>query len=196
MVWLIELTILNEQNSFFYLRLIMRLFIFSFIFIFSACTDATENDKGVVEDDSCDIFFKGIGPCVHKSISVNVGVEKIADDEQLLKTLNVNNKGMKYTLQIKNETTMLDGDRGYISFEDINFDGFPDIAITTSFGLANLYLDYWVYDSHLQKYSYLGNYSQFKLDHKLKTLMNVVKINAAKYENSTYLWKGYDLIKQ
>jgi len=31
----------------------MRLLVFSFIFLFSACTDATENDKGVVEDDSC-----------------------------------------------------------------------------------------------------------------------------------------------
>ena len=174
----------------------MRTFIFSLILIFSACTDATENRKTADAVESCDIFFKTPGPCLYKEIKVNVEVKEIASDEILLKSLNIINKGNKYSLQILSETSMLDGDRGYISFSDINFDGFPDIAITTSFGLANLYLDYWVYDSPNHKYLYVGNYSRLELNHKLKILSNITKVNAAKYENNTYSWKGYDLVKR
>lgn len=174
----------------------MRLFIFSLIFVFSACTDATENRKATETVESCDIFFNNAGPCLYKEIKVDIEVKEIASDEVLLKSLNVINNGNRHSLQIMSETSMLDGDRGYISFTDINFDGFPDISITTSFGLANLYLDYWVYDSQNHKYLYIGNYSKFELNDKLKTLSNVIKVNAAKYENNTYSWKGYKIIKK
>jgi len=174
----------------------MRIFIFSLIFIFSACTDATENKKVTDAVESCDIFFKNAGPCLYKEINVEIEVKEIASDEVLLKSLNVINNGKRHSLQIMSETSMLDGDRGYISFSDINFDGVPDIAITTSFGLANLYIDYWVYDSQNHKYRYIGNYSKFELNQKLKTLSNVIKVNAAEYENNTYSWEGYKLIKK
>ncbi len=174
----------------------MRFLTFFLIFVFSACTNATEKGKEAVVVDTCDIFFKDLGPCVYKAITVNIEVKKIANDEKLLKTLAVVNEGKTYSLQIVSGTSMLDGDRGYVSFADINFDGYPDIAITTSFGLANLYLDYWVYDLHSHKYKYIGNHAEFELNTKLKTLSNVIKVNAAKYENNTYFWKGYNLIKK
>ncbi|MFK5947345.1 MAG: hypothetical protein QM500_01080 [Methylococcales bacterium] len=174
----------------------MKIFIISLIFIFSSCTSATENGKDSVVGDVCDIFFKELGPCAYKKITVNISIEIIAADEKLLKTLEVINDDKTHSLQIENEVSMLDGDRGYVSFSDINFDGYPDIAITTTFGLANLYLDYWVYKPRSHKYKYLGNYAKFKLNAKLNTLSNVIKVNAAKYDNNTYLWKGYSLIKK
>ena len=69
------------------------------------------------------------------------------------------------------------------------------MVITTLFGLASLFLDYLVYDSQNNKYN-ISNYSKFELNHKLKTVSNPIKVNAAKYENNIYALKGYDLIKK
>ena len=99
-------------------------------------------------------------------------------------------------MNISKDTSILDGDKGYISFADINFDSIPDISITTSFGLANLYMDYWVYDSANKIYSYVGNFSSFKINNKNKTLSNVVKSSAAEYINTTYTWNGFKLKKK
>ena len=75
------------------------------------------------------------------------------------------------------------------------FDSVPDIAITTSFGLADLYIDYLVYDTIKKKYSYVGNFTQFNI-HNNKILSNVVKISAAKYKNMVYSWKGFKLTRK
>jgi hypothetical protein len=145
---------------------------------------------------TCDIFFKDNGPCVYNDIIVNVRTDKVADDEKQLKSVNVLNDGRIQTLKIADDVSMFDGDRGYISFTDINFDGYPDIAITTSFGLANLYLEYWVYEPHRHTYKYIGNYVKFELNFRLKTLSHVIKFNAEKYEKNTYFWQGSQLVKK
>ncbi len=173
----------------------MRLTVFLFFLIFSGCSSATENNAGKVSVETCDITFNMAGPCQYKQITVNMNVEKRASDEIALVALNVVNQGKVHLLKITKDVSMLDGDKGYISFSDINFDGSPDLAITTSFGLANLYLDYWVYDTDNKKYSYIGNFSVFKFDFKNKVLSNTVKVNAAKYENTTYKWNRLKLIK-
>ena len=164
--------------------------------IFSGCTNATEDKKTIINSETCDIFFKTIGTCVYKNITVNIGVKKVASDETELQRLHIVNQDNKYTLNITKDTSILKGDRGYISFADINFDAVPDIAITTSFGLANLYVDYWVYDIMKNKYVYIGNFSEFKISKKDKTLSNLVKISAAKYKNTTYTWQGFKLVKK
>lgn len=166
------------------------------MFVISGCSDATEDKEPILNSETCDIFFKITGPCVYKNITVNVAVKKIASDEKLLQRLNIVNQDNKYTLNITKDTSILKGDRGYISFADINFDAAPDIAITTSFGLANLYIDYWVYDTIKKKYAYLGNFSEFKINNKDKTLSNIVKISAAKYKNTIYTWQGFKLVKK
>lgn len=88
----------------------------------------------------CNLSFEKLGPCVYKNIDVNVFVERVSSDEALIKELIVVNQGKTFTLEVTEDTTMLKADRGHISFADINFDAAPDIAITTSFGLANLYI--------------------------------------------------------
>ena len=174
----------------------MRLFFFIFMFIFSGCSDATEGKESIKNTETCDIFFNVTGPCTYKNITVDVVVKKVASDEKFLQQLNIVNQDNKYTLNVTKDTSILKGDRGYISFADINFDAIPDIAITTSFGLANLYVDYWVYDTVKKKYSYLGNLPEFKINKKNKTLSTVVKISAAKYKNTTYKWQGFKLVKK
>ena len=174
----------------------MRFFSLFLIFTFSVCTEATENDKNSVVSATCDIFFIVNGPCVYKGIIVNVRADKVSDNEKQLKSLHILNDGRIQTLKIVDDVFMFDGDRGYVSFADINFDGYPDIAITTSFGLANLYLDYWVYEPHRHTYQYIGNYAKFELNTRLKNLSNEVKVSAVKYEKNTYYWEESHLIKK
>ena len=174
----------------------MRFYLITFVFAFSACSDTTEDKITTVDSETCDLYFKMSGPCVYKNIKVNVGVEKIASDEKLIQKLDIVNQGNSYTLNISEDTSMLEGDRGYISFADINFDAIPYVAITTSFGLANLYVDYWVFDPVNKQYDYIGNFSELKINSKDKTLSNVVKINAANYENNLYMWQGIKLVKK
>jgi len=166
------------------------------MFAVSGCTDATEDKKSTEKSEICEISFKNIGPCVYGDIKVNLDFKKIATDEKILQRLDVEKNGKKFSMNISKDTSMLDGDKGYISFADINFDSIPDISITTSFGLANLYMDYWVYDSGNKAYSYIGNFSSFKINNKSKTLSNVVKSSAAEYINTTYTWNGLKLIKK
>ena len=174
----------------------MKLLFIIFILSLSGCTDAAENEKLITQSEICEFSFKDTGPCLYKDIKVSLAVKKIASDEKTLQQLNVEKNGKTFSLSISKDTSILDGDKGFISFADINFDSIPDIAITTSFGLANLYMDYWVYDSSKNKYSYVGNYTKFNIDENNKILSNVVKISAAKYEKATYLWKGFKLLQK
>lgn len=171
----------------------MKLFIVMFLSVISGCSDAADYENSIATSETCDISFKNSGPCVYKNISVKFIVKKISVDEKLLLKLDVEKTGQKFSLDISKDTSFLDGDKGYISFTDINFDSVPDISITTSFGLANLYMDYWVYDVANKNYLYIGNFTKFKINKSNKTLSNVVKISAAKYKNTVYMWKGLKL---
>ena len=163
------------------------------IIIFSGCSQATEKNHDL-ESEICDIYFQITKPCKYKKLVADLVVEDIASDEKSLKKLNIDYKGEKYKLIISDDVSMLKGDKGYISFEDINFDGVADIALTTSFGLANLYLDYWVYNTDLNKYIYIGNHAKFDINYKNHSLSNTVKVSAAKYDKKTYIWKDFNLI--
>jgi len=174
----------------------MRLLIITFMLVISGCSDATEKTQHIENSETCEFSFKNMGPCEHKDIMVNFDIKNVAMDEKLFLRLNVQNQDKKHSLSISKDTSILDGDKGYISFADINFDSIPDISITTSFGLANLYLDYWVYDSVNKKYSYVGNFAAFKINNKNKTLSNVVKSSAVDYINTTYIWNGFKLYKK
>lgn len=174
----------------------MKILIIIFMFVVSGCTDATETKKATAKSEICEISFKKLGPCVYADIKVNLAFKKVATDEKILQRLDVEKNGKTFSMNISKDTSILDGDKGYISFADINFDSIPDISITTSFGLANLYMDYWVYDSANKAYSYIGNFSSFKINNKNKTLSNVVKSSAAEYINTTYTWNGLKLIKK
>ena len=169
----------------------MKLLLIISVLMFSGCSDAVENNNA----ETCDITFKNIGSCSYKDITVSVDAKVLSSDEKLLQRLNVIESGNKFVLNIVKDTTIIDGDKGYISFKDINFDNVPDLAITTSFGLANLYMDYWVYDTVKNEYAYIGNYAKFEINLKNKTLANIVKVSAAKYKNTKYSWNGFKLVE-
>ena len=53
-----------------------------------------------------------------------------------------------------------------------------------------------MFDPVNKQYDYIGNFSELKINSKDKTLSNVVKINAANYENNLYMWQGIKLVKK
>jgi len=161
-----------------------------FVLVFSSYARAVE------EVETCELLFDMAGSCVYKGITAGLLTTKLNFDEKILNSLVVINQGNKHSLSITKDTFILEGDKGYISFQDINFDGYPDIAITTSFGLANIYLDYWVYNTTNKQYVFVGNFSKLKLNDELKILSNRIKINAAEYKNNTYIWQGLKLVAQ
>jgi len=166
----------------------MRYFIFFIFFVFSGYISAVE------EVEICELYFAKTGPCNFKGIKVDIVTKKVNSDEKILSSLLVSNQGNKHLLKITEDTSILKGDKGYISFLDINFDAIPDIAVTTSFGLANVFLDYWVYNTTNSQYVFVGNFARLKLNKNLKTLSNRIKVNAVEYKNNTYIWQGLKLV--
>lgn len=171
----------------------------SIVFVLLFHSLSCSADKIISADlnlETCDFLFKTRGFCKFKGLTVNINTKSLSADEKILQNLNIVSQENNFILNLTKDVTMLDGDKGYISFADINFDSIPDISITTSFGLANLYMDYWVYDSVNKAYSYIGNFSSFKINNKSKMLSNVVKSSAAGYINTTYIWNGLKLKKK
>jgi hypothetical protein len=97
------------------------------------------------------------------------------------------------TLVVSPDISILAGDIGYVLFPDINFDSNPDLAVTTSFGTPNLYLDYWVFDPTQQKYIFVGNYPKFDINTKTKTLGATIKDSAEQYQTIDWKWNGNSL---
>jgi len=161
---------------------------FFIVFVYSSYISAVE------ETETCELYFDKTGPCNYKDITLDIITTKIDIDEKVLSSLVVNNQENKHLLNITEDTVILKGDKGYVSFLDINFDAIPDISITTSFGLANVFLDYWVYNATNSQYVFVGNYARLKLNKNLKTLSNRVKVNAVEYKNNTYIWQGLKLV--
>jgi hypothetical protein len=164
-----------------------------FFTVLMGCAHVSKSGKS---EPLCEFELAKLKQCTYQDYMVNIQSSAIASDEIVLTSLTVDSKGKKHVLSISADTSLLEGDRGFISFDDINFDGIADIAITTSFGLANLYLDYWVYDKATKTFVKIGNYTQFTRNADTKTLTNQVKGNAASYQKHEYYFNGFKLVRK
>lgn len=167
--------------------------------LFNACDAQLKKNDIKYENTECNFSFEELNQCSYKSKSYEIIVDftsvNIADDEKKIIELFVKVNGIQQTLKTSPDTTLVDGDMGHLSFSDINFDGIPDLAITTSFGTSNLYLDYWVFNIEQQKYVFVGNYPQFTIDDNGKKLKATIKNNAADYQSVEWHWKSDKLEK-
>lgn len=199
MAWLIDRIIWIERNSFFYRQLVMKKLILLMLFAVQACEAQQETNTHVTKKE-CEISFGKFEECSFKTplyeISVDVVTEDAGEDEKLISAVAIKNNNVEQTLPVTEATSMLDGDIGYISFSDINFDGVPDLAIPTSFGTPNLYLDYWVFDPGKRKYEYVGNFPQFSIDKAEKIITTRVKESAADYQVTEWHWNKGKLEKR
>jgi hypothetical protein len=160
-------------------------------FTINACGAQQSGSHSNVSTE-CEISFEKLDRCTLEAsgyaLTAQVKTEDIAPDEKLILglTVNVNDRVQKLTLT--EGTTLLDGDIGSIVFTDIDFDNVPDLAITTSFGTPNLYLDYWRYDTLTKEYVPIGNHPQLNIDCAKKTITTTVKLDAGRYESTEWHW--------
>ncbi len=179
-------------NSFYFhrvRRLPMKILpAFTILFALSACADTTEDAPEQALQNECVYHFALDKICNMGTHSVSINYTALSDDERLLTSAEVATPTKRHRLPISDDTSLLDGDTGLIKTEDINFDGHPDLAISTSFGTANLYFDYWVYDPDTGGFISVGNYSQLTIHKENKTLSTTEKSNAVTYKTTTYQW--------
>lgn len=120
------------------------------------------------------------------SIQLSLAATRIADNEIELTQADVALEGKRHQLKLSADTSMTEGNKGSVLFDDISFDGMPDLAVSTSFGTANQYLDYWIYDPVAKEYASVGNFPRLVPDPTTKTLKADVRMNAASHETQVY----------
>lgn len=149
---------------------------------------------------NCTFRFNPEPVCSFKAdqhaIEVKIITKNLADTEIALIQAKVVTNGKHDIVSISPDVSMNAGDIGIVSFADINFDNIPDIAISTSFGVANQYFDYWTYDPGSKKYTSVGNHPRLNPNPADKTLTANVKLNAATYQSQKYVWDRGKLIRQ
>ena len=148
----------------------------------------------------CTFQFGAEAVCSYQAgkhaVKTSLVTKTLADDEMALIQANVVFDGKQHTLSISPDVSMITRDIGIISFADINFDNIPDIAVSTSFGVANQYFDYWVYDPKNGNYNSIGNYPKLSTNPADKTLTATIKLDAATYQPQKYFWEGGKLIRK
>lgn len=151
-------------------------------------------------DVECTFQFSAEPVCSYKSgnhlVKVSLVTKKLADDELVLTQAKVTSQGKQQVLSMSPDVSMMAGDIGIASFVDINFDNVPDIAISTSFGMANQYFDYWTYDPKTKQHVSVGNYPKLNPNPVDKTLTATIKLDAATYQQQKYSWDGGKLIRR
>jgi len=166
-----------------------------------ACSDQSHSETSDTDDTDptiCAFTFEGADPCRvdidGRPAEIDLDMGPATDDERPLIALTLEVNDTQHRLEMSEGVTVIDGDRGYIQLVDINFDGIKDIAITTSFGVANLYLDYWVYLPEEKTFEYLGNYPQLTPDEDTQTLEARVRQSAEDYDYQKWVWQQGELI--
>ena len=148
----------------------------------------------------CVFQFSAEPVCSYRSgkhdVVVKLQTKKLAEDELVLVRAHVVYNGRSHVLPLSPEVSMVAGNVGVVSFADINFDNVPDLAVSTSFGIANQYFDYWTYDPIGNSYITTGNYPKLAPRRADKTLSATVKLDAANHEQQTYSWMTGRLIRK
>lgn len=177
----------------------MRKLLFAILSI-AGCSQPASSQTAKDPEVECTFQVSAEPACLYKtsahSVKVLLTIKRLAEDEIALINANVIFDGKPHTLSISPDVTMIKGDIGIVNFADINFDKIPDIAVSTSFGVANQYYDYWTYDPDSKSYHSIGNYPKLSINPTDRTLSATVKQNAAVYQTQKYFWNGRKLIKK
>lgn len=105
--------------------------------------------------------------------SFRFDVKLVNGDERLVERIRVSREdkpGWTQTLDVRDMAPISKGDPFFIATADLNFDGFNDVLLATSRGVANTYADYWRFVPTTGEFSYLGNFPLFRLDAEKRLL--------------------------
>jgi hypothetical protein len=89
------------------------------------------------------------------------------NDRRVIEALQVSRDdapGWTQSLPVHDMTSVRQNDEFFIATADINFDGYNDLLLATSRGVANTYADYWLFVPSTKEFSYLGNYPIFAVN--------------------------------
>jgi len=177
----------------------MRRLVLASLFI-AGCNESVGFEPANNTAIECTFQFNAEPVCLYESgkhsVKVLLVTKQLADDELVLVQAKVTFDGKQHTITISPDVSMIKGDIGIISFADINFDSIPDVAVSTSFGVANQYFDYWTYDPKTKNYHSIGNYPKLSVNPADKTLTASVKLSAASYQKQKYFWDEGKLMQK
>lgn len=168
-----------------------------------ACSEpsrSSESQEANAGRRYCEFSFEGLDECRYNlagnTIEIDLAMGQPSDDERALSALVVKVGDAAQELPLSRNATIIEGDKGYIQFRDINFDGIEDLAVTTSFGAANLYLDYWVYEAEEERFRYLGNFPDLTPHPEDNRLTSETKRSAKSYSRKTWIWQDGELVPE
>lgn len=164
-----------------------------------ACAAMGYESGSHIDATMCHFDFQRMEDChlILNQQPTTIGLTTTAVSEHELQLTHVvlNSGQERITLSLSHSVSIMPGDRGYVLVEDINFDQRPDIGISTSFGVANAYLDYWVTSENAEQFHYVGNFPRLEVDSKTQTLSATVRVSAANYENKRWRWEDQELVQ-
>ena len=122
--------------------------------------------NSTIRTDKCEAQSLAISNDL-KPFIINLKIVKVANYEKDIKSLIVTRPDkLNWTQELQiHSTEPFEGSAELIyGSKDINSDGYNDLFFTTSYGIANYYKDYWLYDSLKQEFVYIGNFPSLKLE--------------------------------
>ena len=83
------------------------------------------------------------------------------------------------------------------SFEDLNFDGFPDMFVTSSMGNVNVYSDYWLYNPATKQLEQNKDMELclFEIDKDNQEILSFERSSAAESKQTYYKYKEGKFVK-
>ena len=99
--------------------------------------------------------------------SVRFILKNVQNDRRVIEALQVfrdDAPGWTQSLPVHDMTPVRQNDEFFIATADINFDGYNDLLLATSRGVANTYADYWLFVPSTAEFSSLGNYPIFTVN--------------------------------
>lgn len=83
------------------------------------------------------------------------------------------------------------------SFEDLNFDGFPDMFVTSSIGNVNVYSDYWLYNPATKQLEQSKDMvlCLFEIDKENQQIISFERSSAAESKQTYYQYREGKFVK-
>lgn len=138
-----------------------------------ASSTSDSSHKAIIAPQPVNFSTKECAPCSFQigealpRYSISFEVRNLPDTRRVVDELQVRTEGKTILLQslpVHDMAPVTRSQEFFIGTADINFDGYNDLFLATSRGVANTYADYWLFVPSKQSFSYLGNFPVFTVN--------------------------------